>query len=197
MRPLVFVWPYAVMFWVVYIWAFAPEFMIVAKAQKTVAQNKAKDSGSLQLILIGMQVALLVSFPLAFVSSLSFPALFVLPAFYLGTALLIAGSLLRRHCFRVLGQYFTCDVQVQNDQPVITRGAYRWVRHPAYSGGIIMFAGIGVALANWASLAILVIVAFLVYSYRVKAEEKALCQTLGEAYVAYRKTRKRFVPFIY
>jgi len=196
MRPLVFVWPYALVFWLIYIWAFASEFAIVARARRTVEQNKSKDSGSLQVILLGMWIAMLVSFPLAFVKSLSFPASSILPAFAAGNALLVAGSLLRRHCWKVLGRYFTGDVQVHSDQPVIQHGVYRWVRHPSYSGGILMQAGIGVALANWASLAILVTVAVLVYFYRVSREERALVQTLGEPYLAYMKKTKRFVPFV-
>lgn len=196
MRPLVFAWPYAIVFWAIYVWAFAPEFAIVSRARRTVAENRSKDAGSLQLILLGMWMALFLSFPLAFVRSLRFPEASSLPVFGVGTALLVAGSLLRRHCWRTLGEHFTGDVQARTDQPVITRGAYRWVRHPSYSGGILMFTGIGLALANWASLAILVLISIIVYSYRVRVEETALLQTLGEPYVAYMKTRKRFVPFV-
>jgi protein-S-isoprenylcysteine O-methyltransferase Ste14 len=196
MRSFVFVWPYAVAFWVIYIWAFTPEFAIVSRAQRTVAENRAKDSGSLALILIGTSLMLLLSFPLSFVTSLRFPAAANFPAFVIGTLVLVAGSLLRRHCWRILGQYFTGDVQTRADQPVIDRGAYRWVRHPSYSAAILMFAGIGLALANWASLVPLVLVAILVYSYRARVEERALIQTLGQPYITYMKARKRFVPFI-
>lgn len=196
MRPLVFTWPYAGIFWITYIWAFIPEAVIVARAGRTVAKSSSKDSGSLQVILLGMWIALAVAFPVAFVPVLRFPATANLPAFAVGTALLFLGSLLRRHCWRILGEYFTGEVQARVDQPVIDRGAYRWVRHPSYSGGMLMFAGIGIALANWASFAILLIVSIVVYSYRVKIEEKALVQTLGEKYTIYMKTRKRFIPFV-
>jgi protein-S-isoprenylcysteine O-methyltransferase Ste14 len=196
MRSLVFVWPYAIAFWLIYIWAFTPEFAIVSRARRTVVENRAKDSGSLALILIATSLMLLLSFPLSFVTSLRFPAAANLPAFVIGTLVLVAGSLLRRHCWRVLGQYFTGDVQTRADQPVIDRGAYRWVRHPSYSAAILMFAGIGLALANWASLVPLVLVAILVYSYRARVEERALIQTQGQPYITYMKARKRFVPFI-
>jgi protein-S-isoprenylcysteine O-methyltransferase Ste14 len=196
MRSLAFVWPYAAAFWAVYIWAFWPEMRIVRQGQKSVKQNKATDSGSLQVILFGMQVGILLAFATAFVPWLMFPRAAIVPALWSGIAVLIAGSLLRRHCWRVLGQYFTGDVQVQNDQPVIMRGAYKWVRHPSYTGGILMLTGIGIALANWASLAILVATAIAVYSYRVHAEERALVQTLGDPYVAYMKTHERFIPFV-
>ena len=197
MRPLVFTWPYAIVFWAIYVWAFVPEFAIVSRARRTVAENKSKDAGSLQLILRATSAALLLSFPLAFIRSTSFSTASLFPMFVTGTALLVAGSLLRRHCWNKLGEHFTGDVQARADQPVITSGAYRWVRHPSYSGAMLMFTGIGVALANCASLAILVLTSIIAYSYRVKVEEAALLQTVGEPYVLYMKTRKRFVPFVY
>lgn len=196
MRPLVFVWPYALIFWVIYAWAFAPEAVMVVRASRAAAETNSRDSGSLRLIVFGMWVGLLLSFPIAFVEALRFPFAMQLAAFWIGTGLLVAGSLLRRHCWRVLGEYFTGDVRARADQPVIDRGAYRWIRHPSYTGGILMFVGIGLALANWASLAILTLVSVVVYSYRVAVEERTLIQTIGEPYRAYMRTRKRFIPFV-
>lgn len=193
MRPLVFTWPYALVFWAVDLWAFAPEMALVRRARGV---RTSEDAGSLQVILHGTWMAMVAAFALAFVPSLSFPKAALVPAFFAGTAMLFAGTLLRRHCWKMLGEYFTGDVRVQAGQPVITRGAYRWIRHPSYSAAILMFAGIGVALGNWGSAAFLVVVPILVYTYRVRAEERALVQKLGEPYVAYMKTTKRFVPFI-
>jgi protein-S-isoprenylcysteine O-methyltransferase Ste14 len=192
----VFVWPYALIFWVVYVWAFAPEFALVRRASRAVSEKTSKDSGSLRVIVVGMWLGLFVSFPVAFVAALRFSRAVELPAFFMGTALLAAGTLLRRHCWRVLGEYFTGDVQARLDQPVIDRGAYHWVRHPSYTAGILMFTGIGLALGNWASLAVLMLVSVGVYAFRVAVEERALIQTIGEPYVRYMRTTKRFIPFI-
>ncbi len=179
-----------------YIWAFVPEFAMVSRASKAVAEKESKDSGSLRFILIGMWIGLFVSFPIAFVKPLRFPPSANFAAFWIGTGLLIAGSLIRRHCWRVLGEYFTGDVRARADQPVIDRGAYRWVRHPSYTGGILMFTAIGIVLASWGSLAILFFVSVAVYSYRIAVEENALLTTIGEPYATYMRTRKRFVPFV-
>jgi protein-S-isoprenylcysteine O-methyltransferase Ste14 len=195
-RALVFVWPYALGFWIVYFWAFAPEFIIIARSGKSARASGSKDSGSLGVILMGIWIAMFLAFPLSAIRSLRFPPEANLIAFCIGTGMLIAGSLLRRHCWRVLGEYFTGDVQARADQPVIDRGAYRWVRHPSYAGGILMFAGIGVALGSWASAVILVVASVAVYSYRIKIEEKALVASIGEPYVAFMRTRKRLIPFV-
>lgn len=31
-----------------------------------------------------------------------------------------------------MGRFFTYDVAVSNDQAVVERGPYRWLRHPSY-----------------------------------------------------------------
>ena len=198
MRPLIFTWPYALPFWLVYMWAFAPEIRIGRDARKRVAASGSpKDAGSLRVILLGMWLGLMAAFPIAFLDFLRFPARLLAPAVWVGTALLAAGSLLRRHCFKLLGEWFTGDVQARADQPVIDRGAYRFVRHPSYTGGLIMFAGIGIALGHWISFVTLVAVAAGVYSYRVAIEERALSEAIGEPYLAFLRTRKRFVPGIW
>ncbi len=191
-EPIVFRFPEAVLFWVAYIWAFVPEIRIIRRV--TAAPAGSQDAGTMRLIVIADLIAVFTAFAASFLPWLNIP--YPRIAFYGGTALLIAGSLLRRYCFRTLGKYFTGTVTVSADQPVIDRGPYRWIRHPSYTGGIAMFLGIGVACGNWLSVAILFLELCYVYSRRVKAEEKAMLTTIGEPYRAYMARTKRFVPFI-
>ena len=111
--------------------------------------------------------------------------------------MLIGASLLRRHCFRMLGDYFTLDVRAHNEQHVIDRGAYSWVRHPGYTAGIMMYIGVGFALGNWVSLIILTTIAVFVYMKRIAFEERVLEETLGERYRMYMQGRKRLIPYVY
>jgi protein-S-isoprenylcysteine O-methyltransferase Ste14 len=197
MTPEVFTWPRALVFWAVYVWAFSPEFAIVRRGAKAVAAAPAsQDAKSLQVIMFGMWFGMLAAFPLATIPRFAFPAAARVPALWIGTAILAGGSLLRRHCFRTLGKYFTGNVQTVAGQTVITSGAYRYVRHPSYTAGILMFAGIGIALGSWLSAAVTIATSIAVYLYRVRIEEAALVRSLGQPYIDYMKTRKRFVPYI-
>ena len=196
MPPLAFTWPYAIVFWAVYLWTFASEMVIVARAQRAAAKGDSVDAGSLQVVTFGMGAALMLAFVLAFVPALRFPEAAKLPAFWIGLALLIAGALLRRHCWRVLGEWFTGDVRARAEQPVIDRGAYRWVRHPSYSAGILVMLGIAIALGSWGSVVISTTLTVAAYSYRIVVEERALTKTLGDRYVEFSRTRKRLIPFI-
>jgi protein-S-isoprenylcysteine O-methyltransferase Ste14 len=195
-RPLAFVWPYALAFWLVYLWVFAPEFGIIRRATGPAAERNSKDAGSLLAVLLGMNIALTLAFVLAFLPAWRFPPAMRVPAFWTGLGILIAGSLLRRHCWRVLGEFFTGDVRARAEQPVIDRGAYRWVRHPSYTAGIVIVLGIGIALGNWGSVTIPVAITVAVYWYRITVEERALMETIGPRYAEFARTRKRLIPFI-
>jgi protein-S-isoprenylcysteine O-methyltransferase Ste14 len=196
MRPLPFVWPYALVFWGAYVWSFLPEWKIVRGGVEGAKSADSKDGGSIRVLLGGMWIALMLGFFLSFVRAGSFSRGAQLPAFVLGVALMILGSLLRRWCFRTLGQYFTGDVKARADQPVIRTGPYRFVRHPSYTAGIMMFTGIGLALGSWFSFLLITIASIATYWYRVTIEEQALLGTIGEQYASFMKERKRFIPYI-
>ena len=85
---------------------------------------------------------------------------------------------------------------VTPDQRVVEQGMYRWVRHPSYTGGMMMMAGVGLAWGNWMSLLVLIISTLLLYSHRVTVEERALVAVLGDDYRGYMERTKRFIPFI-
>lgn len=196
MRPLPFVWPYALFYWAVYVWTFLPEWKIVQDARKSAKRADSKDRGSINFIITVQWIALFIAYPIAFVRAWSFPERAQLPLFVVGVLMLLSGSLLRRYCWRTLGKYFTGDVQARRDQPVIRSGPYRWVRHPSYTGGMMMFIGLGLTLGSWVSVALLTIATIVAYGYRVVVEERVLLDTIGEPYESYMKERKRFIPYI-
>ena len=194
MKPLPFVWPFAIPFWIVYLWTFVPEFGIVRRAQRSVSST---DSKSFQVIMGGLFVALLAAFVLACTPYLRFAGTHRVVAFWVGTAMMVSGSLLRRHCWRMLGTSFTGDVQARPDQEVVTRGAYSKLRHPSYTGAILINTGMGIALGTWAGALLLLVASFAVYGYRISVEERALLAAIGEPYREFMSTRKRLIPFVY
>lgn len=197
MTPLPFVWPYWLPFWAVVIWAFAPEVRIIRNARTSASRPDSPDAGSYRVITIGGGIASLIAFPLAWVPGLRFPVALAPVALWLGAATIVAASLLRRHCFRLLGTSFTGDVRADPGQAIVTRGAYTLLRHPSYSAGIMMNIGMGLALGSWASTVLFALAAVAVYSYRIAVEERALLAVVGEPYREFIRGRKRLIPFIY
>lgn len=193
MIPLPFTWPALIPFWIAFYWAIAAELPFVRR--DAVATAAATDRGSKRLIYIGGTGTLL-----AFMFARAFPAFavssFRSAIYAAGIASVVTGGWLRRHCFRMLGASFTYDVRVHATQVVVERGAYRYVRHPSYTAGLLIFSGIGLALTNWLSLVVAVVPAAVAYAYRISVEERALVETLGPAYALYMKRTKRLVPFV-
>jgi len=194
MKPLPFVWPYALIFWPVFLWAYLRESVIVRRAQRA---QESTDSRSLQGIMFGQGIAFLAAFPLASIRALRIAPVHALAVFSLGVAMVLAGALLRRHCFRMLGASFTGDVRARADQEVVSRGAYRVLRHPSYTAGIILNTGVGIALGSWASAVVLAVASLVVYLNRIGVEERALVATIGEPYRQFMLGRKRLIPFVY
>ena len=118
-------------------------------------------------------------------------------AFAAGLAVLLAGLVLRGWSFKTLGQYFTHTVMVSSDQPVIATGPYRVLRHPSYAGLILAALGVGLASANWAGLAGLMLLSITALLWRIRIEESALTATLGDRYRAYAAQHKRLVPLVW
>ena len=118
-------------------------------------------------------------------------------AFGVGTAMLVAGAALRAWSFRTLGQYSTYAVKVSPDQPVVTAGPYRVLRHPAYAGGLLAVLGIGVLYGNWVSLATFAAVFGGLTLWRIAIEEHALLAVLGRRYGSYAAQHKRLVPLVW
>jgi len=118
-------------------------------------------------------------------------------AFAAGMVVLLAGLVLRGWSFKALGQYFTHTVMVSPDQPVIATGPYRVLRHPSYTGVILAGIGVGLASANWADLAGLLLLTLTPLLWRIHVEERALAATVGDRYRAYAAQHKRLVPLVW
>ena len=184
--------PEGLFFWAVYVWVCVSESLFIRRSVRS--RSYSQDAGTLRLIMVGNQVAILAGF------AASVLPWFVMPwpgiSFIVGTCVLFGGGVLRRVCFRILGRYFTAAVVASSGQPVIELGPYRLVRHPSYTAYFMILLGIGMALGSWLSVAILFVVPCFVYARRVQAEEKALLETIGEPYRAYMSRTKRFIPFL-
>jgi len=118
-------------------------------------------------------------------------------AFAIGFVILLAGLVLRGWSIKTLGGYFTGSVKVSADQPVITAGPYRVLRHPSYTGLLLIMTGFGLASANWVGAAGMAVLTLAGLLWRIQAEERALLATLGDPYRAYAARHKRLVPLVW
>jgi len=111
-----------------------------------------------------------------------------------GLLIMWAGLGLRFWAVRVLGSSFRTTVEVDAGQTVVDHGPYRWIRHPSYTGLLLIVAGLGLAYGNWLSLALLLALPLVSLLTRIAVEEAVLTSTLGRPYAEYRAHTKRLVP---
>jgi protein-S-isoprenylcysteine O-methyltransferase Ste14 len=110
------------------------------------------------------------------------------PLYTLGLAIAICGRL-------QLGDNWA-DIeaaQVLQHQAVVATGLYRYVRHPIYTGDLIMLLGFELTLNSWLVLGVAALVPYVVW--RAVREERMLSERLP-GYATYQAATWRFVPFV-
>lgn len=144
------------------------------------------------VVIVGLIAAVYLAF------GLSLAGIALLPdwLFYPGIALMVLGVFLRQWSIALLGGFFSALVSVQEGQTIIRKGPYRYVRHPSYTGGIMIMTGIGLAILSWGAVLVLLLASCVVYGYRIRVEEKALVAKFGDEYRAYVKETKMLIPFL-
>ena len=167
-----------------------------SRKARSSAKAKGKDRGSF-FFLIGMiWLGISLDFMLCFrLQGAAIPWMRT-EIFFAGIGLMWVGVAFRYYCMRVLGRFFTFDVAVHGGQTVVEEGPYRYIRHPSYAGALITVIGFGLTLGNWVGLVALVTCVAIGYMYRIRVEEKALMQALGEPYREYMGRTRRLVPFV-
>lgn len=119
-------------------------------------------------------------------------------AFWTGLGLVLFGLVVRRIAMWTLREHYSYRVAVRPDHEVVDGGLYRWVRHPAYTAGIVGYLGIGLALGNWIAVLAFGLATAAAYGYRIRVEERVLRAELGEAYERYAgRTPYRLVPGVW
>jgi protein-S-isoprenylcysteine O-methyltransferase Ste14 len=196
-RPVAFTFPYVVVFVGVFAWSFVRENRLVRRAVRASTSGDAPaDRGSIYAVIALQGLGFFVAFLAGWIAP---PwARFGNPydAFWIGIAIIIAAAVLRRMCFRALGESFAGEVRVRPDQRVVTDGPYRWVRHPSYSAGTLLAVGMGITLGTWLGALAGGVLTLIGYAYRVSVEERALLHGLGDSYRSYMLQTKRFIPFV-
>lgn len=66
----------------------------------------------------------------------------VTPSLIIGFIAVVLGSYIRLDCFKALGQMFTFDLTIHPEHSLITNRFYAYVRHPAYTGSLLLVGGL-------------------------------------------------------
>ena len=115
---------------------------------------------------------------------------------------LCIGYWLRIYSFKVLGHMFTFGLGIREDHMLVTYGPYQYLIHPGYTGQYM------VHYSYWALLLLepgllsyifgfLIIYSLIMLKKRVTLEENMMLEKFKEDYIEYKRTRYRFIPYIF
>ena len=109
-------------------------------------------------------------------------------------ALRIAGTLIGACAAWTLGRAYD---RVVTPESLVTTGPYRFVRHPIYTGYLLLFAGGLASLGSPLAIAVLLLSAWRFYKPRMASEDKILEEQFGDAWRNYAAaTPSRLLPFV-
>ena len=153
------------------------------------------DRRSLLVLYACITVGYSVAFAASFIPYGRFP---VGQPFWLviGAASAAGGLWIRRSAMATLAAYFTYPVEIQADHRLVEEGLYRRIRHPGYLGQVLVFLGIGLALANWLSIVGLLVPVMVGFAWRIHVEETSLRARFGDPFDDYCRRSWRLIPWL-
>lgn len=104
----------------------------------------------------------------------------------------IALSLILNGWYNIYKKYWSKE---SGSGSLVITGVYRYIRHPQYTGLLLLSFGM---LAEWATLPMLMLYPVMVFMYvrLAKREEKDMVREFGHEYLEYMKKTKMFIPFV-
>lgn len=123
----------------------------------------------------------------------SFPASKL--ASVVGSVFLLSGSLLFISGILRLGANLTALPYPKPESTLIVTGPYRIVRHPMYSGAILIAFGWALLIHSWLAIGT-ALVLFVLFDFKSRPEEAWLKEKFPD-YVAYQQRVRKLVPLIY
>jgi protein-S-isoprenylcysteine O-methyltransferase Ste14 len=119
------------------------------------------------------------------------------PARVTGLPIIAAGLLLRASAIEALGANFRVRLGVRTDQAFVEAGPYRWIRHPNYTGLLLVACGTAVSLWSPLAFAVAVCLWLPVVMLRVAREERLMLERFGGQYQAYMSRTWRLIVGLY
>ena len=114
----------------------------------------------------------------------------------LATLLVLLGLVIALWARAALGRNWSGTIAFKQDHELILRGPYAWVRHPIYTGLLLMALGTAVESTRLSSFIFLGVL-FVVLVLKARAEEQLMLRHFPDAYADYRRHVKALIPGVW
>jgi protein-S-isoprenylcysteine O-methyltransferase Ste14 len=115
----------------------------------------------------------------------------------IGLGLILAAVALRVWVRANLRGQYSGHVEVLVEHRLVQSGPYRFVRHPGYTGLVIMTLGLCIGYSSLIGLAAVPVLLLPGLAYRMKVEERLLIEQFGDEYRAYAGKTKKLMPGVW
>ena len=97
---------------------------------------------------------------------------------------------------RTIGGNWSGDVLIKENHTLVEYGPYRWVRHPIYTGMLMLVLGTAMATGRFGEILgwVFILCGFLI---KLRQEESLMLSHFPDAYAAYMTRVKRLIPYVY
>jgi len=95
-----------------------------------------------------------------------------------------------------LKRFYSSTLVIRKDHQLITHGIYRFTRHPIYLGSLMCCMGAPAYAPSLYGFLVMLVLVPIVFN-RIRMEEALLIEEFGDAYLAYRKSTSKLIPFVY
>ncbi len=171
-------------------WAIAAMF-VKRGVDRVAFRQRMKIRLTLFLVIVG---TVIVTRRSANFQALRWAVLHSLPMALAGAVLVTLGAIVAFTARAVIGRNWGSPGMRKTDTVLVTRGPYSLVRHPIYSGILMMLAGTAIGLTpTWWLIAIAALVYFI---SSARTEERYMAERFPHAYPAYRARTKMLIPFL-
>lgn len=113
----------------------------------------------------------------------------------IGIFFCISGAAIACWARILLGANWSLSVQKKEEHELIKNGIYSLVRHPIYTGLLLLFIGNAIIVGDYRAI-IAVVIVLISLLYKINKEEELLTNTFGEKYSDYKSKTKKLVPFV-
>jgi protein-S-isoprenylcysteine O-methyltransferase Ste14 len=182
-------------FIIIWCFWFISEILLTRVCRSKALASKEFDKRSFHLIWIAAIASIAIG--VLIMMFIAAPISRSLTAAYIGLILIILGIIIRVNAITTLGKYFTVNLDVRDDQHLVKKGLYNYIRHPSYAGALLSFLGLGISFNNWISTLAIIIPVFSAIMYRIRIEERLMLEQFGQEYLDYKKCTRRLIPMIY
>jgi len=117
---------------------------------------------------------------------------------WIGCILVVISQIIRSWSMATAGESFNHVIQTRrkDNHVLVTRGIYRYFRHPSYVGFFYWSIGTQLILGNLLHSILFTYASWTFFSRRIPYEEESLCQHFPDEYPAYVARTWMGIPFI-